>query len=234
MYLLSFIIFLSYLVGSIPTGILITKWVKNADIRRYGSGNTGSTNVSRILGWKWGLVVQILDVLKGLFAVMVIARLHYGDIPFNNRTPFEDFTLIQFIAGLSAIVGHIWSIFAQFKGGKGINTAAGMLIGVAPIDLLIALSVFAIVLFVSGYVSLGSISAAAAVPTTLIVRFNVFHVDIPSYHTLLICSMLMSLLLIYTHRANIRRLITGTENRFNKLRIFGKTITSSMKSFIFF
>lgn len=234
MYLLSFIIFLSYLVGSIPTGLLISHWVKGTDIRKHGSGNIGSTNVTRVLGWKWGLVVQIVDIMKGLFAVLIIARLHYGDIPFNNRTPFEDYTLIQIIAGLSAVLGHIFSIFANFRGGKGINTTVGMLIGIAPVDLVIAVGVFAIVVFLSGYISLGSITAAASIPTTLFVRFNILHVDIPSYHTLLIFSVLTSFLVMYTHRSNIKRLLAGTENRFNKLKLFGKKLNSSMKSFIFF
>ncbi len=222
MYLLGFIIFLSYLVGSIPTGILVTRRIKGIDIRNFGSGNTGSTNVTRLLGWKWGLVVQAGDLVKGLFAVLVIARLHYGDIPFANRTPFEDYTLVQIIAGLSAVVGHIWSVFANFKGGKGINTAAGMLIGVAPVDLLIALAVFAVVVILSGYISLGSISAAASLPTALIVRFNIFHADIPSYNVLLIFSLATTFLVMYTHRENIRRLLAGTENRFTKLRFLHK------------
>lgn len=233
MYLLSFIIFLSYLVGSIPTGILISKWVKGIDLRDFGSGNMGSTNAGRLLGWRWGLVVQLTDIAKGLFVVMIIARLHYGDMPFHNRTPFEDFTLIQIIAGMSAVMGHIWSIFANFRGGKGINTAAGMLIGVAPIELVVAVGVFMLVLFFSGYVSLGSISAAAAFPTTMFLRFNIFHVDIPSYNTLILFSIATSLLVIYQHRTNIKRLLSGTENRFNKLKIFGRKFGSTFKSFIF-
>jgi acyl phosphate:glycerol-3-phosphate acyltransferase len=233
MYLLSFIIVVSYLVGSIPTGVLISKWVKGLDIRQHGSGNIGSTNAFRILGWKLGLTVQLGDLAKGLFAVLLIARLHYGDFPFTNRTPFEDFTVIQIIAGLSAVIGHIFSVFINFKGGKGINTAAGMLVGIAPIDISIAVGIFLLVLFSTGYVSLGSISAATAFPTTMFVRFNFFHVDIPGYHTLIFFSIATSLLLIFAHKSNIKRLFRGTESRFEKVRIFSKKISSSMKMMLF-
>lgn len=222
MYLLSFIVFLSYLAGSIPSGMLIAKWVKGIDIRSQGSGNTGSTNVTRVLGWKWGLLVQGFDIAKGLFAVMVIARLHYGDMPFHNRTPFDDFTLVQIIAGMSAVVGHIWSLFANFKGGKGINTAAGILVGIAPIELSVAVVVFALVLFLSGYVSLGSMSAAAALPTSIFVRSHFFNVDIPSYNTLMVFTLITTALVFYTHRSNIQRLLQGKENQFQKLRLFRK------------
>jgi len=233
MYLLSFIIIVSYLLGSIPTGVLIARWAKGLDIRKHGSGNIGSTNAFRVLGWKWGIAVQIGDLAKGLLAVLVVARLHYGDIPFTNRTPFEDFTIVQIIAGLSAVIGHIFSVFINFKGGKGINTAAGMLVGIAPIDISVAVIIFLLVLLSTGYVSLGSISAATAFPTTMFLRFNVFHVDIPGYHTLIFFSIATSLLLIYAHRSNIKRLMTGTENRFEKVRIFSRKISSSLKMFLF-
>ncbi len=233
MYLLSLIIILSYIVGSIPTGLLVSRWLGGTDIRQHGSGNIGSTNVMRTLGWKLGLMVQAGDVLKGLFAVLVIARLHYGDFPFNNRTPFDDFTVVQIIAGIAAVIGHIFSLFLNFKGGKGINTAAGMLVGIAPIDISIALIVFVLVLFSTGYVSLGSLSAATAFPTTMFIRFNVFHVDIPSYHTLILFSIATTLLLFYAHRANIKRLLNGSENRFNRLKLVGRKAGSSMRMFFF-
>ena len=233
MYLLSLIIILSYLVGSIPTGLIISRWVKGVDIRKEGSGNIGSTNAMRVLGWKWGLVVQVVDILKGLTAVLVIASLHYGDFPFNNKTPFDDYVVVQIIAGISAVLGHIFSVFLSFRGGKGINTAAGMLVGIAPIDISIALIVFLIVLFSTGYVSLGSISAATAFPTTLFVRFNIFKDSIPSYHTLIIFSIALSVLLIYAHRSNIKRLLAGSEHRFHKLKILGRKAGGSMRTMIF-
>jgi len=219
---LGIIVILSYLVGSIPTGILISRCAKGIDIRNHGSRNMGSTNVFRVLGWKYGAIVQVADILKGVFSVMVIARLQFGSFPMDNRTPFDDFTVVQIIAGVAAVLGHIWTVFAGFRGGKGMNTAAGMLIGIAPIDVSISLAVFLIVLFISGYVSLGSISAAVTFPTTLFVRANVFQVNIPGYSTLIFFSIAVSLLLIYTHRSNIKRLLLGTENRFTSLRLFSR------------
>lgn len=233
MYLLSLIIILSYIVGSIPTGLLVGRWLKGTDIRTQGSGNIGSTNVMRTLGWKLGLLVQAGDITKGLFAVLVIARLHYGDFPFNNRTPFDDITVVQIIAGIAAVIGHIFSVFLNFRGGKGINTAAGMLVGIAPIDISIAMIVFLLVLLSTGYVSLGSLSAATAFPSSLFIRFNVFNVDIPSYHTLILFSIATTLLLFYAHRANIRRLLNGQENQFSKMKVLGRKMGSSIKTFMF-
>jgi acyl phosphate:glycerol-3-phosphate acyltransferase len=213
MFLLAAIIILSYLVGSVPTGIIITKAVKGVDIRNYGSGNAGGTNVMRVLGWKHGLLVILLDALKGVIAVVIIARLHYGNIPFENATPFDDFTLVQIIAGISAVVGHIWTVFASFKGGKGIATALGMLLILVTIDMLIAIGVFILVVTVSRYVSLGSLLGAISVPLTLVIRENLFNVNINGYGTILPFVILVSLLVIYTHRKNVTRIFSGRENK---------------------
>lgn len=209
------IIVLSYLVGSIPTSIIVTKKVAGKDIRTFGSGNAGGTNVSRVLGWKFGLLVILLDALKGSVAVILIARLYLGSFPFPNATPFDDFTLVQIIAGISAVVGHIWTIFAGFKGGKGIATGLGVLIAVVTVDMLFALAIFVIVVSVSRYISLASITAAASVPIVMIVRENIFNVDISGYHTILPFVIALSFLIIYTHRANVGRLIAGNENKFS-------------------
>ncbi|MGE5435686.1 MAG: glycerol-3-phosphate acyltransferase, partial [Syntrophothermus sp.] len=139
MVLLAIIVILSYLIGSIPNSIIITKLVKGIDIRNYGSGNAGGTNVMRVLGWKYGVLVILLDALKGALAVILVARLFQGNMPFTNITPFDDFTLVQVIAGISAVIGHIWTIFAGFKGGKGIATALGFLLVLVTVDMLIAL-----------------------------------------------------------------------------------------------
>jgi len=209
------IVILSYLVGAIPTSILITRWVKGIDIRQHGSGNAGGTNVFRVLGWKYGVLTIILDALKGAVAVILIARLYLGSFPFPNATPFDDFTLVQIIAGLVAVVGHIWTVFAGFKGGKGIATSLGFLIAIITVDMFIALGVFFLVVTVSRYVSLGSILAAVSVPLILIVRENVFNVEISGYHTILPFAILLALLVIYTHRANVGRLLNGSESRIN-------------------
>lgn len=213
MFLLTTIIVLSYLVGSIPTSIIVSKLTKGIDIREHGSGNAGGTNVMRVLGWRHGLLVIILDALKGVLAVVVIARLHYGSIPFENATPFDDFTLVQIIAGISAVIGHIWTVFAGFKGGKGIATALGMLLMIVTVDMLVAIGVFIIVVTISKYVSLGSILGAIALPLTLIVRENIFNVDIPSYNTLLPFVIALVMLVIFTHRKNVVRLINGSEHK---------------------
>ncbi len=213
MLLLAIIILLSYLVGSIPNSIIISKAVKGIDIRKHGSGNAGGTNVMRVLGWKHGLLVILLDALKGAIAVVVIARLHYGPLPFTNISPFDDFTLVQIIAGLAAVVGHIWTVFASFKGGKGIATALGMMLMLVTIDMLIALGVFVVVVSISRYVSLGSILSAIAVPSVLYIRENVFHVDIIGYGTLFPFIVAVSLLVIFTHRKNLVRLFNGNESK---------------------
>lgn len=213
MFLLATIIILSYLVGSIPTSIIISKLSHGIDIREHGSGNAGGTNVMRVLGWKKGLLVIILDALKGAFAVVVIARLHYGGLPFQNVSPFDDFTLVQIIAGIAAVIGHIWTVFAGFRGGKGIATALGMLIMIVTVDMLIALGIFILVVSISRYVSLGSILAAVSVPLTLIFRENVLHDHIQSYGTILPFVVALALLVIFTHRKNVIRLLNGTESK---------------------
>jgi glycerol-3-phosphate acyltransferase PlsY len=213
MLLLAIIVILSYLVGSIPNSIIISKAVSGIDIRNHGSGNAGGTNVMRVLGWKYGLVVIFLDALKGAIAVVIISRLFYGPLPFENVSPFDDFTLVQIIAGMAAVIGHIWTVFAGFKGGKGIATALGMLLTLITIDMLIAVGIFALVVLISRYVSLGSIIAAISVPATLFIRENLFHVDIPGYSTLFPFIIGVTVLVIYTHRKNLVRIINGNENK---------------------
>lgn len=207
------IILLSYLVGAIPTSIIMSKLVKGIDIREHGSGNAGGSNVFRILGWKYGITVILLDATKGMIAVLLVSRLYFGNFPFPNATPFDDFTLVQIIAGLSAILGHIWTIFAGFKGGKGIATGLGILVSIVTIDMLLGLVVFAIVVGVSKYISLGSLAAAISVPLIMIIRENIFGVDISGYHTILPLTILLAFLVMYTHKANIGRLINGNENK---------------------
>jgi acyl phosphate:glycerol-3-phosphate acyltransferase len=213
MLLLAIIVILSYLIGSIPNSIIISKAVSGIDIRNHGSGNAGGTNVMRVLGWKYGLVVIFLDALKGAIAVVIISRLFFGPLPFENVSPFDDFTLVQIIAGMSAVIGHIWTVFAGFKGGKGIATALGMLLTLITIDMLIAVGIFGLVVLISRYVSLGSIIAAISVPATLFIRENLFHVDIPGYSTLFPFIIGVTALVIFTHRKNLVRIINGNENK---------------------
>lgn len=218
---LVFVVISSYLIGSIPFGIIISKHFRGFDIRTKGSGNIGSTNAFRVLGWKLGLTVQILDLAKGLGAVL-LATYFFNGLPFHNATPFEDITIFRLIAGCSAILGHVYTVFAGFRGGKGISTAAGMLIGVAPIEIAVVAGIFLLVVFLSGYVSLGSIIAAIMFPTTMFIRENAFGAHIVGYSTLIVFAIALAVFLIYTHRANIKRLIEKREHRFDRLRIFSR------------
>jgi acyl phosphate:glycerol-3-phosphate acyltransferase len=218
---------LSYLIGSIPTSVMLSKWRHGFDIRTKGSGNAGGTNVFRVLGWKSGVFIIVLDALKGVIATTVIARLFWDPtLPFYNHTPFDDFTIIQMIYGGAAIIGHVLTIFAGFKGGKGIATGAGMLIGIAPTEFAVSIAVFFIFLIAFRYVSLGSIMAAAAFPLTLIIRYNILSDEIHSYKTLVFFSIGIALFLFYSHRTNIKRLWEGTER---KITSFGRK-TESIKS----
>jgi glycerol-3-phosphate acyltransferase PlsY len=207
------IIILSYLIGSIPTSIIVGKITHGIDIRDHGSRNAGGTNAFRVLGWKAGLFVSLVDVGKGLFATVIIASLAI------NSTSIE-YTLVQILAGLFAVFGHTWTVFAGFKGGKGVGTAAGMLIGLFPVAFFLCLIVFALVLFSTGYVSLSSITAAISLPVILIVLNITLNLYVPL--SLMIFSILIPFFIIYTHRSNIQRLFAGTENRFEKLRILKK------------
>ncbi len=218
---------LSYLVGSIPTSVMLSKWRHGFDIRSKGSGNAGGTNVFRVLGWKSGVFIIVLDALKGVIATTVIARLFWDPtLPFYNRTPFDDFTIIQMICGGAAVIGHVLTVFAGFKGGKGIATGAGMLIGIAPTEFAVSIVVFFIFFFAFRYVSLGSIMAAAAFPLSLVIRYNILSDEIHSYKTLVFFSTGIALFLIYSHRANIKRLLEGTERKITSFRRKTESVSS--------
>lgn len=198
----------SYLLGSIPTSIIAVKLLKGIDIREYGSGNAGATNVFRVMGWKIGLAVLIIDMAKGYIPTILFYKLGMKgvDWPIIN---------LQILAGLSAIFGHIWTVFAGFKGGKGVGTGAGMLIGLTSFAVFIGIIVFIIVVSISRFVSLGSIIASLSVPVTVIVQ-NQSQVTFPLQ--LFILSLFVPVLIIYTHRENIQRLLKGEESRIQ----FGK------------
>jgi acyl phosphate:glycerol-3-phosphate acyltransferase len=218
MFNLVFVIFLAYLVGSIPSSIIVSKLVRGIDIRNHGSGNAGGTNVFRVLGWKWGILTILLDTFKGALAVIVVARMYFDRMPFNNVTPFDDFTLIQIICGVAAVIGHVWTVFAGFRGGKGIATALGFLVMIITVDMLVAIGVFVVVVSLSRYISLGSVIAAISVPLILVIRENVFGVNIPGYHTILPFCIGIALLVVFTHRANIGRLLAGSENKISFIK----------------
>ncbi len=209
---LAAILILSYLTGSIPASIIAGKLLKGIDVRDYGSGNAGGTNAFRVLGWRAGLVVSLFDIAKGGFAVLVISQLRIDGLPFASPA------LVQILAGVCAILGHSFTIFAGFKGGKGVATGAGMIAALYPIAFLICLTIFALILLFTGIVSIASISAAIALPFILVVVRSVFGQPIDP--ALLIFSIIIPFFIIFTHRTNIRRLFKGEEKRFENIAIF--------------
>ena len=213
------ILVLSYLAGSFPTSIIVGKITKGIDIREHGSGNAGGTNAFRVLGWKAGLFVSLVDIAKGSFATLVISRIHFGTVPFENPS------IVMILAGICAILGHTFTVFAGFKGGKGVATGAGMLIALFPYALLTCLVIFILVLFTTGFVSVSSITAAVSLPIVLFMfdRFLDMNVD----PVLMIVSVIIPLFIIFTHRTNIKRLINGEEKSFEKLKIFRRKLSNS-------
>lgn len=201
------ILVLSYIIGSFPTSIIVGKILRGIDIREHGSGNAGGTNVFRVLGPGPGIFVMLFDAFKGFAATFWVSKIVIDSQPLETG-------LIMILAGLSAVFGHIWTIFAGFRGGKGVGTAAGMLAALFPKALLVCLVVFFIVLAASKIVSISSMSAAVALPITLSILRFVFHS--PVQFSLYIFSYIAAALIIYTHRSNIKRLINGTENKIGK------------------
>ncbi|HLP47248.1 MAG TPA: glycerol-3-phosphate 1-O-acyltransferase PlsY [Candidatus Kapabacteria bacterium] len=204
------IIMLSYLAGSIPTSIILSKLLRGIDIRDYGSGNAGGTNAIRVLGWKIGMAVIIVDIGKGVLATLLISRLRIDPIPLTTD-------LMQIIAGSCAIVGHIWTVFAQFKGGKGVSTGGGMLLSLYPAVGLICLTVFACVFLLIRIVSVSSIAAAVTLPLVILMlkRFMDYSVS----NELLYFSLIAAGLIVYTHRHNLKRLLKGEEKPFARLTV---------------
>lgn len=187
-------ILISYLIGSIPSGFLLTKYLMKKDVREYGSGNIGATNVARVMGLKAGVLVAAFDILKGYLGVMV-GQAILGD----NLS-----TAILFIA-IAAIAGHDWSIFLGFSGGKGVATTFGVILRLYPLAFLIYALIWLALVLKTRYVSLGSIIGSISLPITL------YFTGYETRH--LIFTVLLSLFVFYTHRANIKRLLNGEENR---------------------
>ena len=186
----------SYLIGSIPTAYIIGNLVKKIDIRNFGSGNVGATNVFRVLGARWGIITLILDMLKGFIPVYIVKKI------------FNDSFNEQLISGAFVVIGHIFTIFLKFSGGKGVASAAGFLLAFTPIETIFTLIVFIAVFAITHIVSLGSIIAAISYP---IIIFFFKH---PM--KLQIFSIILALLIIVKHKKNIERLIKGEEKKLNK------------------
>ncbi len=195
----------AYLLGSIPSAVWIGRLVHGIDVRDHGSGNAGATNVLRVLGWKTAVPVLFVDMIKGFAAIqlMLISGLQPGSRQIIN---------LEIIAGVCAIFGHIFPIFADFRGGKGVATITGVVIAIQPYPSLIAACVFLLVLMITRYVSLSSISAGLAFPLSEIFFFQTGNL------TILVFSLAIFVGLLITHYQNIERLFAGKEN---KIRIKG-------------
>ncbi|MBL7890748.1 MAG: glycerol-3-phosphate 1-O-acyltransferase PlsY [Bacteroidia bacterium] len=190
----------AYLLGSIPSAVWIGKFFYKIDVREYGSGNAGATNTFRVLGKKAGIPVLLIDTLKGFAAVSLAYLSKYE--PGSNQ-----FINLQLVLGIASLVGHIFPIFASFRGGKGIATLLGIILAVHTSAALISIGIFIVVLLISSYVSLGSMIAAVAFPVIVIV---VFQTKVPS---LIIFSILIAIMVLITHQKNIERLLRREESK---------------------
>ena len=194
------LIVLAYLIGSIPTAVWVSKRMYGVDIREHGSGNAGATNTFRVLGSKAGSMVMFVDMLKGFLAVKLAL--------FSSLTVFsEPFVNLQIFLGLAAVVGHIFPIWAEFRGGKGIATLFGMILSIQPLVAVSLVLVFMLMLFLTRYVSLSSICASIAFPLLILFIFNEPEL---SYRLFAIAT---AFLVVLTHYKNISRLIMGNENK---------------------
>jgi glycerol-3-phosphate acyltransferase PlsY len=197
----SILVILAYLIGSIPTSVWVSKSIFKFDIRDYGSGNAGATNSFRVLGPKWGSFVMIVDVLKGVFATSLYILIPYY---LNNELARTNFMIIL---GLTAVVGHIFPIWAGFRGGKGVATILGMALAIQPTVALLCLVVFAFTLLTTRFVSLSSMLAGVAFMVLILFIFD----EKETLYRLF--AIIVAFMVIVTHQKNITRLLNGTENK---------------------
>ena len=190
-------IFLSYIAGAIPFGMIISRKIAGIDITSKGSGNIGATNVARELGLKWGLLTLLLDLLKGFIPVFITR---------NYITDIEGLFLIS--TSLAVLLGHRFSPFLGFKGGKGVATAFGLFLALSPVSAIVSLCIFILTVYISDYISLGSIVGAYVMPLTLSI------LNKPA--ALIITAFFTASLILITHRDNITRIIRGEERKWKK------------------
>lgn len=195
------LIIFAYLIGSIPTALLVSKRFFGIDIRDYGSGNMGATNTFRVLGSRYGTMVMVIDILKGMAAVML-----YNLLPFYLNHDLERTNLMLGL-GLAAVAGHIFPVFAGFRGGKGVATLLGMVLAIQPVIALSCIGIFAVVLFLTRYVSLSSILAAIALPICVLWIWNENEVLYRVF------ALIVAILVVITHQKNIGRILRGVESR---------------------
>ncbi|HSD30604.1 MAG TPA: glycerol-3-phosphate 1-O-acyltransferase PlsY [Gemmatimonadales bacterium] len=185
----------AYLLGATPTAYLAGRLARGIDLREHGSRNLGATNVYRVLGWRWAIPVALVDVAKGAIPVALFAR-------WAETDPWGAVAL-----GIAAVLGHVFSPYMGFRGGKGVATALGMFLALAPLAVAIALPVWGGTLWLTGYVSLSSVLAAASFPVWV-------RLTQPAALPAFWASVGLAALIVFSHRANLRRLLAGTENRF--------------------
>ena len=202
---------LCYLIGAFPSAVVLGRVFRGVDVREQGSGNAGGTNAWRVLGWRIGLPVMLLDVAKGALCAAGISRLPLGAVPVDAQT-------LAVLCGVVAVLGHVFPVYIRFRGGKGVGTAAGMLIATAPFPVLFALVAFALCLFGFGCVSCGSILAAWTVPLSILVMNFVGSLRHPL--ALWIVTFALALFITITHRQNIGRILRGEEKTFPKLQLW--------------
>jgi glycerol-3-phosphate acyltransferase PlsY len=196
-----FLIILAYLIGSIPTAVWVSRAFYNIDIRDYGSGNSGATNTYRVLGAKMGTFVMLVDMLKAIIAVKLAFFLPYV---FENDIYLVN---LQLGLGLAAVLGHVFPIWAEFKGGKGVASLFGMVLGIQPNVALCCVGVFILVLYLTRWVSLSSILASVAFPVFILVIFN------EPEKLYRVFAITVAMLVLLTHQKNIHRLLKGSETK---------------------
>jgi acyl phosphate:glycerol-3-phosphate acyltransferase len=204
MIVLIVIFLMAYFIGSIPTAVWVGRAWFGIDVREHGSKNAGATNTFRVLGKKPGVFVLLIDVLKGVFAVVLPMMIwHEGALVYGLTSDY-----LQILAAIAAVVGHIFPVFAGFRGGKGVATSLGVMIGILPLSAAVCLGIFIVIFILSKYVSLGAICAACCFP------FSVLFLE-PQREEMFYFSVVLSLAVIWAHKKNIRRLLKGEENKMN-------------------
>lgn len=199
-------IILAYLLGSIPSAVWIGKRFHNIDVREHGSGNAGTTNTIRVLGWTTGIPVLLIDIVKGWLAAMLPVFFHLA----NHGSAL--LTNLQIIVGIIAIIGHVFPLFAGFRGGKGVATVFGVFLALQPLLTICCMGVFLVILLLTGIVSVSSMIAGIAFPVFLFLFFNT-----PSL-LFKIFSIIISISMVVTHRKNIGRIWRGEESKLIKFK----------------
>lgn len=190
------VLLFSYLLGSIPNGYIFGKQFAGKDIRNYGSGNVGATNVARVAGYKVGLLVAILDITKGFLSVYIAK---------SFLLPEYSMAFV-FIAAILAIIGHDWSLFLSFEGGKGVATSVGVILSLFPLAFIVLFVVWIVMIYLTKMVSVGSILGAISLPISILFIYS-------SKISYIIFGIIIAALVIFSHRSNIKRILKGNENK---------------------